>query len=128
MPVKNHFRKSTQESMPLSPFVQDRINNLNGIDLKLVTALDNASKMMESLIELKDPAIVLSPDETDTKKQVFQKSVLEFHQNLHTSVTQLIDEIKLYKVPVNISVKKNVGQDDEKLNAAWKALKDVVEN
>ncbi|KAL6947231.1 hypothetical protein ACO0QE_002110 [Hanseniaspora vineae] len=114
--------------MPLSPYVQERINNLNSIDLKLVSTLDNASKIVESLIELKDPAIVLSPEETDTKKHVFQKNVVEFHQNLHTSVTQLIEEIKLYKVPVNISVKKNIGQDDEKLDAAWKALKDVMEN
>ncbi|KAH3899709.1 Med11p SCDLUD_003994 [Saccharomycodes ludwigii] len=108
-------------------FFQQRLERLNKVDNNLVLTINDASKIIEALYELKQPQH--EQLKIDSLKKVFKEEIINYHTNLYNAVNILKSELKLLEsnigerlLPISLSSKRNIGQDDEKLEEQWDLL------
>ncbi|EDO19616.1 hypothetical protein Kpol_1018p155 [Vanderwaltozyma polyspora DSM 70294] len=108
----------------LPEYVQERLESLNEIDLKLCSLLQETSQIVNSYSELKRG--------NSTVKPQFEEHLKEFYLNLDVATTNLRKEIQLLDenigtrlLPINVN-KKALGQDTDVLVEQISLLKDIL--
>lgn len=100
--------------MQQSPYVQERLQSLEIIDLKLCSMLQEASQVVSTFTEIKKGNQQLNPQ--------FNKHVGQMYAHLEYVSRELKQEIRLLDenmgkrlLPINNVNKKGMHQDDDKL-------------
>ncbi|CCK70495.1 Med11p KNAG_0E02340 [Huiozyma naganishii CBS 8797] len=109
-----------------SPYVQERLQSLETIDLQLCSMLQEVSEVVFTFSEIKRGNVDVKPQ--------FTQHVTRFYSLLNESTGKLRDEIRLLDenvgkrlLPINNVSKRALGQDDEKLQEQMKLLQEVLE-
>lgn len=107
-------------------YVQQRLESLKEIDVKLCSLLQEASQVVYTFTELRRG--------NNTLRSQFEEHVKDFYSNLELATSNLHNEIQLLDqnigtrlLPINVN-KKALGQDADKLQEQLELLKNILKN
>ncbi|CCC68082.1 hypothetical protein NCAS_0A15240 [Naumovozyma castellii] len=111
--------------MPQPEYIQERLQNLEDIDIKVCKMLHEASQIVFTFGELKRGNTTLKP-QFESHVSTFYTDLETVHNSLRNEVKLLDENIGTRLLPITNVNKKAVGQDDEKLIEQIALLKKVL--
>ncbi|CCD26911.1 Med11p NDAI_0J00190 [Naumovozyma dairenensis CBS 421] len=111
--------------MPQPEYIQERLQQLESIDLTLCKMLQEASQVVFTFSELKRGNYQLKP-QFQAHIQTFYSDLDSVNENLRNEIKHLDENIGTRLLPINNVNKKAIGLDDDKLLEQIELLKNVL--